>query len=77
MNSTLYFAAAALLLFAAGLSAGRNVHGHLTKPKLMAMIAAITIAIILIIWLLLIGISRKEGEPPRQPADYSATTGTG
>ncbi|HXX41758.1 MAG TPA: hypothetical protein VEI58_05785 [Chthoniobacterales bacterium] len=77
MNSQLYFAAAALLLFAAGLSAGRKVHRQLTKPKLFAMIAAVTVFTLLLIWFLLIALGRKENEPPRQPPDYSATTGSG
>ena len=77
MNSTIYFAAAALLIFAAGLSAGRKTHRQLTKPKLFALIAAITLITLLTIWLLLIALSRKEGESPRQPVDYSATTGSG
>jgi Kef-type K+ transport system membrane component KefB len=77
MNSTIYFAAAALLLFAAGLSAGRKVHRQLTRPKLLVIIAAVTLLTLATIFLLLKLFGRKEGEPPRQPPDYSAATGSG
>ena len=77
MNSTLYFAAAALLLFAAGLGAGRKVQRQLTRPKLIAMIVTVTILTLLTIFLLLKVFNRKEGEPPRPAPDYSATAGSG
>jgi hypothetical protein len=77
MNSTIYFAAAALLLFAAGLIAGRKTHRQLTRPKMVAIIATVTILTLVTIFLLLKLFSRKEGEPPRQPPDYSAATGSG
>jgi uncharacterized membrane protein YidH (DUF202 family) len=76
MSSTLYFVAAGLLIFAAGLSAWKNVHRQLTKPKLLAIIATISVVTIVAIFLLLKMLSRKEGEPPRQPPDYSAPSGT-
>jgi hypothetical protein len=76
MSSTLYFVAAAILIAAAALSAWKNVHRHLAKPKLLATIAAISVVTILSILLLLKLFSRKEGEPPRQPPDYSAPSGT-
>jgi hypothetical protein len=47
------------------------------KPKLFATIVAISLLTLLLIWLLLIALSHKEAEPPRQPADYSATSGSG
>jgi hypothetical protein len=77
MSSTLYFAAAGVLIFAACLSAGRKVHRHLMKPKLLGTITLITVLTLLLIWLLLITFGRKEGQPPRQPPDYSATSGNG
>lgn len=76
MNSTVYFVAAGLLIFAAGLSAWKNVHRHLTRPKLVAIIATISVVTIVAILLILKVFSRKEGEPPRQPPDYSAPSGT-
>jgi hypothetical protein len=77
MNSTLYFAAAGLLIFIACVGAGRKIHRHIMKPKLFATIVAISLLTLLLIWLLLIALSRKDVEPPRQPADYSATSGSG
>jgi hypothetical protein len=77
MNSTLYFAAAGLFIFIACLGAGRKVHRHLMRPKLFATLVAISLMTLLLIWLLLIALTRKEAEPPRQPADYSAPSGTG
>jgi uncharacterized membrane protein len=76
MNSTLYFVAAGLLIFAAGLSAWKNVHRQLTRPKLIAIIATVTVLTIVTILLVLKVFTRKEGEPPRQPPDYSAPSGT-
>ena len=77
MSSTLYFVAAAVLIFAAGLSAGRKVHRHLTRPKLLVIIAAVSVLTLLSIFLFLKLLSRKEGQPPQQPPDYSTTTGSG
>ena len=77
MNSTLYFAAAAVLIFAACLGAGRKIHRHLLKPKLLVIILTISVLTLLLIWLLLTALGRKEGESTRQPLDYSATSGTG
>ncbi len=77
MNSTLYFAAAGLLILIACVGAGRKIHRHIMKPKLLATIVAISLLTLLLIWLLLIALSHKEVEPPRQPADYSATSGSG
>jgi hypothetical protein len=77
MNSTLYFAAAGLLIFIACLGAGRKIHRHILKPKLFATLVAISLMTLLLIWLLLIVLTRKEAEPPRPPSDYSAPSGTG
>lgn len=76
-SSTLYFLAAAALIFAAGWSAGRNVHRQLTRPKLLAIIAIVSLLTVLSILFFLKLLSRKEGAPPQQPPDYSATTGSG
>jgi hypothetical protein len=75
--SAVYFGIAAILIFAACLGAGRKVHRHLMKPKLIATIVAISVLTLLFIWLLLAVLGRKQAEPPRQPADYSAPSGTG
>jgi hypothetical protein len=57
--------------------AGRKIHRHIMKPKLFATIVAISLLTLLLIWLLLIAVSRKDAERPRQAADYSATSGSG
>ena len=77
MSSTLYFAAAALLIFAAGFSAARNAHRQLTRPKLLVIIAVVSVLTLLSIFLFLKLLSRKEGQPPQPPPDYSTTTGSG
>jgi predicted PurR-regulated permease PerM len=76
MNSTLYFVAAGLLIFVACVGAGRKLHRHM-RPKRFATLVAISLMTLLLIWLLLIALTRKEAELPRAPPDYSTPAGTG
>src|SRR5260370_4426661 len=59
MNSTLYFAAAGLLIFIACVGAGRKIHRHIMKRKLFATIVPISLLTLLLMWLLLISLRRK------------------
>jgi hypothetical protein len=59
------------------LGAGRKIHRHIMRPKLFATTVAISLPTLLLIWLLLIAVTRKEAEPPRQLIDYSAPSGSG
>jgi predicted PurR-regulated permease PerM len=75
-KSTVYFAAAGLLIFVACLGAGRRLHRHM-RPKLFATLVAVSLMTFLLIWLLLIALTRKEADLPHPPPDYSTPSGTG
>jgi NADH:ubiquinone oxidoreductase subunit 6 (subunit J) len=74
MASWIYFAAAALLIFFAAMSAGRKVQRNL-KPKWVATIAGISMLTLALIWLLLSALNRREATP-RPPPDYPAPSAT-
>jgi hypothetical protein len=66
-----------LLIFIACLGARRKIHRHSMRPKLFATTVAISPLTLLLVWLLLIALTPKEAEPPRQPTDDSAPSGSG
>ena len=74
INSVVYFAAAAVLIFVAAMLAGRKVQRNL-KAKWIATIFAVSMVTFGLIWLLLSALNRKEAEP-RTPPDYPAPSGT-
>ena len=74
INSAVYLAEAEILIFAAGMLAGRKVHRHF-KPKWIAAIAALSMLTFGLIWLLLSALNRKEAEP-KTPPDYPAPNAT-
>jgi hypothetical protein len=74
INSVVYFAAAAVLIFVAAMLAGRKVQRNL-KAKWIATIFAVTMVTFGLIWLLLSALNRKEAEP-RTPPDYPAPSAT-
>ncbi len=74
INSGVYFAAAAVLIFVAAMLAGRKVQRNL-KAKWIATIFAVSMVTFGLIWLLLSALNRKEAEP-RTPLDYPAPSAT-
>ena len=74
INSGLYFAAAALLIFLAALLAGRKVQRNL-QPKWIASVVVVSIITFGLIWLLLAALNRREAQP-RTPPDYPAPSAT-
>ena len=74
INSAVYFAAAAVLIFVAAMLAGRKVHRNL-KAKWIAAIFAVSMATFGLIWVLLSALNRHEAEP-RTPPDYPAPSAT-
>jgi len=74
INSGVYFAAAAVLIFVAAMLAGRKVQRNL-KAKWIAAIFAVSILTFGLIWLLLSALNLKEAEP-RTPPDYPAPSAT-
>jgi heme O synthase-like polyprenyltransferase len=74
INSGVYFAAAAVLIFVAAMLAGRKVQRNL-KAKWVAAIFAVSIVTFGLIWLLLSMLNRGEAEP-RTPPDYPAPSAT-
>jgi hypothetical protein len=75
--STLYLAAAVLLMLVACIGAGKKAHRHIFQPRRLAALVVISLIILLLIWLLLIALTRKEAESPRALPDYSTPSGTG
>ena len=75
INSGVYFAAAALLIFLAAVLAGRKVQQRLPAKALVGIVA-VTVLTLTLIWLLLSALNRKETTPSPPPTDYSAPTGT-
>ena len=74
INSGLYFAAAALLIFLAAMLAGRKVERNL-KPKWIVSVVVVSIITFGLIWLLLAALNRREAQP-RTPPDYPAPSAT-
>ena len=74
INSAVYFAAAAVLIFVAAMLAGRKVQRNL-KAKWIAAIFAVSIVTFGLIWVLLSALNRHEAEP-RTPPDYPAPSAT-
>ena len=74
INSAVYFAAAAVLIFVAAMLAGRKVQRNL-KAKWIAAIFAVSMATFGLIWVLLSALNRHEAEP-RTPPDYPAPSAT-
>jgi hypothetical protein len=74
INSGVYFAAAAVLIFVAAMLAGRKVQRNL-KAKWIAAIFAVSMVTFGLIWLLLSALNSKEAEP-RTPPDYPAPSAT-
>jgi predicted membrane channel-forming protein YqfA (hemolysin III family) len=74
MASWIYFAAAAVLIFVAAMSAGRKVQRNL-KAKWIATIFAVSMVTFGLIWLLLSALNRKEAEPKTLP-DYPVLSAT-
>jgi NADH:ubiquinone oxidoreductase subunit 6 (subunit J) len=74
INSVVYFAAAAVLIFVAAMLAGRKVQRNL-KAKWIAAIFAVSMVTFGLIWVLLSALSRHEAEP-RTPPDYPAPSAT-
>ena len=74
MASWIYFAAAALLIFFAAMSAGRKVQRNL-KAKWIATIFAVSMVTFGLIWLLLSVLNRKEAVP-KTPPDYPVPSAT-
>jgi predicted membrane channel-forming protein YqfA (hemolysin III family) len=74
MASWIYFAAAAVLIFVAAMSAGRKVQRNL-KAKWIATIFAVSMVTFGLIWLLLSVLNRKEAEP-KTPPDYPVPSAT-
>ena len=75
MNSGLYFAAATILIFTAGVLAGRRVNQQLPLKSLVG-IAGLAFVTLALIWLLVSALNRKEATPPSTPPDYPAATGS-
>jgi apolipoprotein N-acyltransferase len=75
INSAVYFAAAALLIFTAAILAGKKVQPQLPAKSLIG-IAGLALLTLALIWLLVSVLNRKEAAPPSPPPDYSAPTGT-
>jgi heme O synthase-like polyprenyltransferase len=74
INSVVYFAVAAVLIFVAAMLAGRKVQRNL-KAKWIAAIFALSMVTFGLIWVLLSAVSRHEAEP-RTPPDYPAPSAT-
>jgi predicted membrane channel-forming protein YqfA (hemolysin III family) len=74
INSVVYFAAAAVLIFVAAMLAGRKVQRNL-KAKWIAAIFAVSMVTFGLIWVLLSALNRHEAEP-RTPPDYPAPSAT-
>jgi predicted membrane channel-forming protein YqfA (hemolysin III family) len=74
INSAVYFAAAAVLIFVAAMLAGRKVQRNL-KAKWIAAIFAVSMVTFGLIWVLLSALNRHEAEP-RTPPDYPAPSAT-
>jgi hypothetical protein len=73
INSGVYFAAAAVLIFVAAVLAGRKVQPQLPAKTLIG-IAGLAFVTLTLIWLLLSFLNRKEPTPPAP--DYPAATGS-
>lgn len=75
INSAIYFAAAAFLIFTAAVLAGKKVHQQLPAKWLLG-IAGLALIAFALIWLLLSALNRKAATPPAPPPDYPAATGS-
>jgi NADH:ubiquinone oxidoreductase subunit 6 (subunit J) len=75
INSAVYFGAAAVLIFTAAVLAAKKVQPQLPAKSLVG-IAGLTLLTLMLIWLLVSVLNRKEATPPSPPPDYSAPTGT-
>jgi amino acid transporter len=75
INSGVYFAAAAVLIFVAAVLAGRKVQPQLPAKTLIG-IAGLAFITLTLIWLLLSFLNRKEATPTAPPPDYPAATGS-
>jgi putative Ca2+/H+ antiporter (TMEM165/GDT1 family) len=75
INSGVYFAAATILIFAAGVLAGKRVKQQLPLKSLVA-IAGLAFVTLALIWLLVSALNRKQATPPSPPPDYPAATGS-
>ena len=75
INSAIYFAVAALLIFMAAMLAGRKVQRNL-KGKWIASVVAVSIVTFGLIWLLLSALNRREAEPRASTPDYPAPSAT-
>ena len=74
INSAVFFAAAAVLIFVAAMLAGRKIQRNL-KAKWVAAIFAVSMVTFGLIWVLLSALNRHEAEP-RTPPDYPAPSAT-
>ena len=74
INSAVYFAAAAVLIFVAAMLAGRKIQRNL-KAKWIAAIFAVSMVTFGLIWVLLSALNRHQAEP-RTPPDYPAPSAT-
>src|SRR6266481_3076547 len=70
INSVVYFAAAAVLIFVAAMLAGRKVQRNLKAKWIAASLVTFGL-----IWVLLSALNRHEAEP-RTPPDYPAPSAT-
>lgn len=75
IDSGIYFAAAALLIFVAAFLASRRIQKQL-PPKSLAAVAAAALLALALIWLLVFALNRKEPAPPSVTPDYPAATGS-
>ena len=74
INSVVYFAAAAILIFVAAMLAGRKVQRNL-KGKWIASVIVVSLVTFGLIWLLLAALNQRESQP-RTPPDYPAPSAT-
>jgi hypothetical protein len=76
IDSGIYFAAAALLIFIAAFLASRRIQKQL-PPKWLAGVAAAALLALALIWLLVFVLNRKEPPAVTPAGDYPpATTGS-
>ena len=75
INSGVYFAAATILIFTAGILAGRRVNRQLQLKSLVG-IASLAFVTLALIWFLVSALNRKGATPPPPPPDYPAATGS-
>ena len=75
INSGVYFGAATVLIFTAGVLAGRRVNQQIPMKWLVG-IAGLAFITLALIWLLVSALNRKEAAPPSPTPDYPAATGS-